>query len=147
MSDETSGPAAGGVEARIGEAERTLAAAAEAAATAEKARAEAPAAGLDPASPADSATGASVGNCNEVLNNPCASEDATAFNKSENDGPGSGVGGGEGGVGSDTEPIIIVNSRTPARIASVHDWTTAPAEPKYTSPPRARAAMLSPRFS
>jgi chromosome segregation ATPase len=36
MSDETPGAAAGGVGARIGEAERTLAAAAEAAATAEK---------------------------------------------------------------------------------------------------------------
>jgi colicin import membrane protein len=40
MSDETSGPAAAGMEARIGEAQRTLAAAAEAAATAER-RAEA----------------------------------------------------------------------------------------------------------
>ena len=40
MSDETSGPAAGGVEARIGEAERTLAAGGEAASAAEK-RAEA----------------------------------------------------------------------------------------------------------
>jgi chromosome segregation ATPase len=40
MSDQTPGPAAEGMEARIGDAERTLAAAAEAAATAEK-RAEA----------------------------------------------------------------------------------------------------------
>src|ERR1700761_860134 len=40
MSDQTPGPAAEGMEARIGEAERTLAAAAEAAAAAEK-RAEA----------------------------------------------------------------------------------------------------------
>jgi chromosome segregation ATPase len=36
MSDETPGPAAEGMEARIGDAERTLAAAAEAAAAAEK---------------------------------------------------------------------------------------------------------------
>lgn len=36
MSDETSGPTAGGMEARIGEAERTLTSAAEAAAAAEK---------------------------------------------------------------------------------------------------------------